>query len=228
MGRRRWTPAEDEVLRARYGVDPAHVIGQALGRSKSSIYIRAHALGLKKPREAIAECTRQRWKQGKHEASRPHQFQKGRAPANKGLRRPGYAPGRMAETQFKKGQMHGAAQHNYVPIGTEKIDTKRGVLVRKMTDDPTMYPARRWRPVHTMVWESVHGPVPEGHLVIFRRGMKTYNAGEITVDKLELVTRTENMRRNTLHRYPQEIKDAMRLIGRIKRQMRKDDVEEQH
>lgn len=221
MRRRLWTPDEDRVIRERYGVDTGQEIAAALGRSLSSLFQRAQRLGLKKSRARIAEHTRQRWAEGRHVGSRAHQFQPGNVPANKGLRRPGYAPGRMAATQFKKGQMHGAAQHNYVPIGTEKVDKSRGVLVRKMTDDQTMYPARRWRPVHVMVWEAAHGAVPAGHLVVFRPGMKTLKAHEITVDRLELVTRAENMRRNTLHRYPQEIKDAIRLVGRINRQVRK-------
>lgn len=216
------------MLRERWAGDSADAIGRDLGRTRSGVYGRAHKLGLLKPKEWNATCARQRWAEGRHENSRRHHYAKGHAPANKGLRRPGWAPGRMAETQFKKGAMSGAAQHNYVPIGTEKIDPKRKVLMRKVTDDPTIYPVKRWRPVHVMIWEAAHGPVPAGHLVIFRPGKKTYLASEITIDLLELVTRAENMRRNTIHHYPPVIADTMRLVGRIKRQMRKPDAQEQH
>ena len=68
----------------------------------------------------------------------------------KGLRRPGWSTGRMAETQFKKGRPAIEAR-NYVPIGTEKVDPERKVLMRKITDDPKLFPVNRWRPVHVLV-----------------------------------------------------------------------------
>lgn len=221
--RRRWTAAADRILRQRYATESAEAIARRVGHTRSSVYNRARHLGLEKPATWAADVTRQRWAQGRNEGSRRRHFAKGHVPANKGTRRPGFAPGRMAETQFKKGSMNGAAQHNYVPIGTEKIDPKRKVLMRKTTDDPALFPVQRWRPVHVMVWESVHGPVPAGHIIVFRRGMKTFTAQEITVDRLEAVTLAENMRRNTIHNYPPAVKDAMRLVGRVKRQARKRD-----
>lgn len=47
---------------------------------------------------------------------------------------------------------------------------------------PTELAARR-------VWERVHGPVPEGHTVVFRPGMRTTANAEITVDRLECIVR---------------------------------------
>lgn len=224
--RRPWTDAEDEQLRKRYAKELAETIALDIGHTRSSVCQRARALGLKKPAAWVASTTRNRWSEGRHEGSRRGHFQKGQSAHNKGIRRPGWAPGRMAVTQFKKGEMHGAAQHNYVPIGTEKVEPKRNVLLRKITDDPAMVPAQRWRAVHVLVWEAVHGPVPEGSIVVFRPGLKTFKAEEITIDRLDLVTRAENMQRNTLHRFPRELRDAMRLVGRVKRQARRLDGEE--
>jgi hypothetical protein len=51
--------------------------------------------------------------------------------------------------QFKKGCMSGAAQHNYVPTGLERL-SKDGYLERKVTDDHPV-PARRWVGVHRPV-----------------------------------------------------------------------------
>lgn len=228
MNGRVWTDADDEQLRHLYPRESADRIAVLIGRSKSAVYGRATKLGLEKPDGWAAQCARWRWAEGKHEGSRRRHFPKGHAPANKGLRRPGYGPGRMKETQFKKGQMSGAAHHNYVPIGTVKFDPKRKVLVRKITDNQAIYPAARWQPIHRMVWEAVHGKVPPGHIVVFRRGMKTFTAAEITIEKLELVTLAENMRRNSMHNYPEPIKDAMRLVGTVKRQVRKLHGKEQH
>lgn len=223
-----WTAAEDAAIRERWEQDDAATIARYLGRTRASLYQRVRKLGLRKSIAWVAERARQRWAEGRHQNSRAHLFQKGDVPANKGLRRPGYARGRMRETQFRKGQMAGAAQAKWVPIGTEIINPKRNVLMRKMTDDPTLYPAARWRPVHVLVWEAVHGPVPKGHIVVFRPGLKTFIASEITIDRLELVTRAENMRRNTIHNYPPILADTMRLVGRVQRQLRKTDGQAQY
>lgn len=71
---------------------------------------------------------------------------------------------------FKKGSMSGAAQRNYVPIGSTRI-SKDGYLERKVTDDHPV-PARRWVGEHRLVWEAANGPIPEGHVVVFLDGDK--------------------------------------------------------
>lgn len=161
------------------------------------------------------------WNGAQYSASIANRFKQGGNPAIKRLRRPGWAPGDMAKTQFKKGRP-ASESRNYVPMGTEKVDPKRKVLMRKVTDDPSIFPAQRWRPVHVIVWEAEHGPLPEGHIVIFRPGMKTFAADEITADRLEIVTLAENMRRNTFHnRYPPEVKELIHLKSRITRRINK-------
>jgi hypothetical protein len=211
-----WMPEEDEILRRAFPHNRTSKVARVLRRSESSVHQRARKLGLKKAPAYLASPEACRLRRG-DEAGKAYRFPKGHVPANKGLRRPGWHAGRMRETQFKKGAMHGAAQHNYVPIGTLRV--KDGVLARKVTDDPSMYPARRWVPVHRTVWEAAHGPVPAGHVVRFRDGMKTLIEDEITVDRLELVTFAENMRRNTVHRYPKEIVQLVQLRGALNRKI---------
>jgi len=43
------------------------------------------------------------------------------------------------------------------------------------------------------------------------------NPQHIELDNLELVTRAENMRRNTIHRYPPELKSTIRQLSKLKR-----------
>lgn len=216
--RRRWTADEDETLRINFPMWPAFLIAHLVGHSETSVYQRARRLGVEKHPDHWRNPMAHLWMGSQHPNSIAARFKPGLVPANKGLRRPGWAPGRMAETQFRKGRRPEEA-HNYVPIGTEKIDPKRGVLMRKITDDPTVFPVQRWQPVHVLVWEAVHGPVPEGHIVRFRDGMKTFDAVTITADKLELVSLAENMRRNTIHNYPEELKKVMQLRGVLNRRI---------
>lgn len=90
-------------------------------------------------------------------------FVKGQEPVNKGKK---CAPGKgglhpnSRRTQFKKGQMSGTAQHNYKPIGYERI-TEDGYVERKISDTGTA--RQRWRAVHLLNWEAIHGALPEGH-----------------------------------------------------------------
>lgn len=215
-----WTAAEDQLLRDRYADEQTAIIAQDLGLGLRRVYQRARKLGLSKSAAFYASDKSKRIQRGKQNpAMIASRFPKGHVPANKGLRRPGWAVGRMRETQFKKGRPAHEA-HNYVPIGTEKYDAKRKVTMRKVTDDPNIFPVMRWRPVHVLVWEAAHGPVPDGHIVVFKKGRKTLVTADITIDRLDLVTLAENMRRNTYHNnYPKEVAQLIQLKGALNRKI---------
>lgn len=204
MIRRAWTTADDALLRRHYAYTSAANLARLLDRTGPAVLQRALRLGLRKCADYMA-----------HQAGR---FRPGQRPANAGLRRPGWAPGRMGETQFKPGRPAALAR-NYVPVGSLRV-TKDGLLQRKLTDDPTLPPARRWRAVHALVWEAAHGPIPRGHLVVFRPGCRTTDPGAITLDRLELITRSEHMRRNSVHtRYPADVVDLIRLRNALIRKL---------
>lgn len=151
----------------------------------------------------------------RHPASMASQFKPGHTPWNKG--RQFEAGGRSAETRFRPGQLRGVALHNYVPIGTLRI-TADGLLERKITDDPALVPARRWVAVHRLVWQAAHGPIPDGHIVVFKPGQATTVEADITPDRLECITRRENMRRNSLHtRMPPDMARLYQVKGAITR-----------
>lgn len=202
----KWTADELLTLRALYPCMPNAELAKRLGRAPRVIGMRARALGL-------AKC----------EAFRASElsgcFRPGEEPANKGRRRPGYAPGRMAQTQFKKGRPKSEAR-NYKPIGSLRI-SKDGYLERKVTDEHPV-PARRWVAVHRLVWEAAYGTVPAGHAVGFLLGRQTAVEAEITIDRLELVSRRELMRRNSRHtRYPEELNQLIQLRGALRRKINK-------
>jgi len=98
--------------------------------------------------------------------------------------------------------------------------TQDGYLERKVTDDPSFVPNRRWVSVHRLVWEAAHGPVPQGHAVVFLPGRRTADLASITLDGLELVSRAELMRRNSYHtRYPKEVAQLIQLKGALNRKI---------
>lgn len=211
----RWTDLEDTIMRQFYPDVPTQIIADALGRTVRQVYMRASGLGLRKSREFMSGPHAHRLRGNEGEQSR---FKKGHTPWNKGKPGSTGTHPNSRRTQFKKGEMAGAAQHNYVPIGTTRI-TRDGILERKVTDDPSVYPARRWVAVTRLVWEAANGPIPPKHVVRFKPGMSTTVEEEITLDRLECISLAENMRRNTLHRYPKEIALAIQLRGALNRKI---------
>ena len=104
------------------------------------------------------------------------------------------------------------------PIGTLRINYD-GYLDRKVSDLPGP-PHRRWHPVHRLVWEAAHGPVPKGHVVVFLPGKFSNIEHEITLDRVELITRRELMRRNSVHTVqPPELARITQLRGALARQI---------
>lgn len=192
---RRWTPAMDRQLEAHYRREDLdrHGIAEALGVSFSSVKNRAQELGLKRPVTA-----HNRW--GKHNP--PPRPPKGYGVSTR------FRPGRAAHES-----------HNYRPIGSTGI--RDGYLVVKVTDNAELYPAKRWQAVHRLVWEAAHGPIPEGHVVCFLPGRATTVEAEITLDRLECISRTELALRNSIHNYPPELADLIRLRGRLVRAIKK-------
>jgi hypothetical protein len=205
------------LLRDLYPDLLAETVARELGRPVRSIYLKARGLGLRKSADFLTSDRSRRIQRGKHSpAMVASRFQSGMTPWNKGMK--GLNHEGSKATQFKKGEMRGAAQHNYVPIGTLRV-SKDGYLERKYTDDPTLAPTRRWVAVHRQVWEQTHGAIPKGHIVAFRPGMKTTQLEEITPDRLECISRAENARRNHPRSKSPELAKLVQLKGAITRQV---------
>lgn len=205
-----WTWVEVELLKRNYHNSHTADLAVAIGQPVDRVLAKANALGLKKDREFIAQLARERTMRPDH-GSRRHQFPKGHVPANKGLRRPGWAPGEMARTQFKKGNR----PHTWVPVGSYRINGD-GHLEIKLNDEPGPYHVR-WMPVHQLVWAQADLPVPEGHVLVFKPGRHSTDPTLITVDALELTTRAELMRRNSIHHLPEPLKEVLRASASLTR-----------
>lgn len=211
MKRRHWTDAEKQLLRELYPVTPTEEIAQRMNRGVRGIYAYAYLLKLEKSPEYLASPAA-----GRIAPDRPRgvakRFPKGQLPWNTGKRF--MAGGRSAETRFKKGERRGAANQNWVPVGTYRINSD-GYLDRKVSDNGKG--PRDWEGVHRLVWKAANGDIPPGYVVVFFPGMRTTVLEDITLDRLELVTRAELMRRNTAHRYGLEVQQAMSLLGRLRK-----------
>ena len=77
---------------------------------------------------------------------------------------------------------NGTIPYNHRPVGSERIDRKDGYTLIK-TAEPNI-----WKHKHKVLYEEVHGKLPEGYVVTFLDGDKT----KIEIDNLEAVTMAES------------------------------------
>jgi hypothetical protein len=207
---RHWRAWELDLLWAYYPHLPTEPIADALGRPLKAVLAKANGLGLKKTRDLVALIASERSSRPGH-GGRAHQFKPGLVPWNKGQRY--VAGGRSEQTRFKPGNR----PHTWVPVGSYRI-TPDGILEVKVHDEPGEHnKVKRWRNLAQVVWERDVGPIPAGCIVVFRRGLRTTEPQLVTVDRLECISRADNVRRNSVHHLPPELRELVHLRGRLTR-----------
>lgn len=102
-------------------------------------------------------------------------FEPGHVPYNAGTK--GLKVG--SSTSFKAGQM----PHNWVPVGTEVVESKDGYTKVKIAEPKT------WKHKHVLLWEQRNGPLPKGKVVIFadRNNQNFAPDNLIAVERRELL-----------------------------------------
>jgi len=212
-----WTSAEEVYLREHYGDGSTKKIAEHLNRTLLKIYAKARKLKLAKTSEYIQDPKNKCHLFKGHGFGVASQFKKGQVPANKGLRRPGYAPGRMKEGQFKKGQV----PQNHLPIGTLQQDNYGYWRIKVREPLPGEATGtgntKSWPLYNRWLWEQHKGPIPPTHLVIFKDGKREH----CVIENLELLSMADNARRNKMWgRLPQELAEVIQLQGVLKRKIR--------
>lgn len=211
--RQYWTEGEVQRLKELYPHHSTSELAGIFGYSEGRIYNKAFALGLKKSADYMQEMLA---KTGRNliEHGKDHRFKRGQSPANKGKRQTDYmsadAIERSKATRFKKGHN----PHNAIPTG--------GIIIRQRKDRSE--PPYKWiKPegkrrlvmLHRHLWESANGKIPEGYNIIFKDG----NTLNCDLSNLEIVSNAELMERNTIHRYPAELKTLIHLNSKLKREI---------
>lgn len=158
-----------------------------------------------------AICKRKGWLTG-----RSGQFPKGNTSHNAGQKGVRYAGSEKG--WFKKGERRGRASRMHKPIGTERM-SKSGYLERKINEDMPFQ--RRWRAVHIVNWEAIHGPLPAG------MALKSLDGNRLNTDPAnwQLVPRALLPRLNGksgrgYDAAPVEIKPTILAIARLEHKAR--------
>lgn len=205
--RRQWTNEEDRIIAEHYPLTSSTELSELLGCSRHVLYRRVEKLGIKKAPGFVSLFVSGCFQRGERRAPQT-QFKPGNKPWSAGKKIG--TRGRTGETQFKKGLV----PHNYLPVGTEKLNTE-GFVIVKVSD--TGIQRERWKFKHRLIWEAANGPVAPDHAVVF----KDRDRLNCQLDNLELVSRTEMAARFGINSMPKEIADLMKLKGAITRAINK-------
>ena len=176
-------------------------IAELLGVSITKVYNTAWAANVKKSAEYMLTPESGRI----IEPSVANQFKPGHTPHNKGKQLSAKIYEKVAPTMFKRGNK----PHNTKPNGTINVRAdKSGRLYQyiKIKDC-------QWELLQRYVWTQAHGEIPAGSVVIFLDG----NYLNCDLNNLQVISRRENMARNTIQRYPAELQEVMKLTCKLKR-----------
>ena len=196
-----YTEEEINILKAEFPTTKTQNLVEKLNKSYSSIASKASQLGLKKAPEFWK--TEDSGRFFSNSANLKTRFQKGHIPANKGLKMTPEKYEKCKVSMFKKG----VKPLNIKEVGYERINVD-GYVEIKIKDNVFVLK-------HRLLWEQINGEIPKGYCVVF----KDKNKQNICIENLEMITLRENMQRNSIHQYPEELKSAMKLLSKLKRKI---------
>lgn len=197
---------EDKILKRKYLEVNVKQLSILVNRSEMFVTTRLRGLGLVIPPELI--------EQRKQES----RLKPGNIPYTKGKKQNEYmspeAIERTKATRFYTGQLPHNTKGGVGTITIRKDKLKDG-SIRKYKW--ICIELAVWKMLHVKIWEDAHGPVPSGHIIIF----KDKDSMNVVLENLAMITLEDNMRRNSIHRFPTELKTVIRIAAKIKKTIKK-------
>ncbi len=193
----RWKPHEVELLKQHYADSTIQELMQILNKKSGAIYNQAYFNNLKK--SAQYEEKRRLQDIENLRKNTTARYKKGDTPWNKNVK----AYMGANATSFKKGNL----PHNTRSEGETRLDKEGYVLVK--------IAHKKWIRKHRVIWEQAHGEIPKGYLIRIKDG----NKENYSLDNMELITMADNMRLNTMHRFPTELKQTIKLLKKLKKKI---------
>ena len=203
-----WNEEEIDYLVKTFPYTNTKTIAEKLGKHLRAVYSMAYKHKLHKDNEYL-ETTLKIICREASKNNTATQWKKGHEPINKGKRWDEFMSKEGQQQSFKTTFKAGHLPHNTKSDGeiTIRID-KRGVKNKFIRVSLS-----KWIPLSHYNWMQANGPIPKGHCIIFR-DKNTLNA---ELNNLELITQAENCRRNSIMRYPPELRATMKALRKLKK-----------
>jgi hypothetical protein len=196
-----YTQEETDIIMEMYPDHYTIEIADKIGKDIRSVYQKARKLGLKKSAAFVQKELKERQAERLRIVGEHVRFQKGHTPHNKSKKMAPEVYEKCKGSMFQKGII----PVNKKPEGSERYDMDGFTLIKVGT---------KYVHKHRHIYEQEYGiKVPKDYVVAFADG----NKKNLDISNLVLMTRADNMRRNTLHRYPAELKSIIKLTNKLKR-----------
>ena len=195
---------KEQLIRVLYPTVPSRALCDYLGCTTSQLYNRVFHMGIKKnPRIKYLQNRALRLNGGMKSRFKP-----GHQPSNKGKPMSSEVYEKVKATMYKPGNKpFNTRELNATSIRWDK--TGRPYSYTKVKDS-------LWVLTHRLIWESIYGPIPKGHVVRFKDG----NNLNLQIENLECIPMQENAIRNSIHRFPGELQTVMRLKSKLNKQIK--------
>jgi len=136
----------------------------------------------------------------------------GNIPANKGQKMSKELYDKVKHTFFSKGHL----PYNVKYDGYERT-SKDGYVEMRISQGKFVLK-------HRTIYQQHHGKISKDSIIVFKDG----NKSNFDINNLEAITKAENMKRNTIHRYPTELKKLIRLSNKLSHKINQRINEEQN
>jgi hypothetical protein len=168
------------------------------------VYSKANSLGIKKSKAFLeSEASGRMLKNDQR--GRRFRFKKGNVPFTKGLKQIEYMSpesiNNSKATRFEKGRL----PHNTKYDGHERF-TKDGYIEIRISIGV-------YRQKHIVEWEKHNGLIPPSYCILCQDGNKL----NTDHNNWKLISRAENMLRNSSANFPEEIIPSLVLVSKLKK-----------
>lgn len=199
-----WTEEEIQILKDWYPDTSTSELAILLNATKRAVYHKAGLLGLRKTEAYLnAHGGRLMGQTGKE-----NRFKKGHVPFNKNKKVTEYMDEaqiqRMLKTSYQKGHVPHNAKEGVGIISQRTDKGGKPFLVIKLG-------MGEWEYLSVHNYKKHIGPVPKGYCVCFKDG----NTLNCEPENLMLLTRKENILRNSITNLPPELRESIKMINKL-------------
>lgn len=198
--KRLYTQQELDTIRTMFPDHYTMDIAKLINRSYDSVALQASRMGITKSKTFREQEYKRQGERIKIYGEK-YRLKPGHIPHNKGVPMTQEMYEKIKHSFFKPGNV----PYNKRENGYEYTDGEGYIRVRIGNS--------KYKLKHHIIWEQHHGPIPKGHIIVFR----DKNSHNCAIENLEMITMAENMKRNQSKEYPQEIKETIKLINKLKK-----------